>query len=430
MTRTRPAAVIGTVALSSVLALAALGPAAGIAAADTPPATPNLSLADAPAKVSGKKFGTSSQSWTHDSFTTKFQANVDTVILQVGTSAPTKGADGRYSMGAAQPVVLQAKPATPGSLLGPGGMRSFSRTVTGLVPGRTYHYLLTIPTGAGYQPVQMVASVQTFRHQGHTVTRGSDWIEVSFEGHQSKAWVSLGTSSTVDGTGRGLSGGKTVQVSGTDLSSGPDSRYRFTHRFTDLGVDRTYQLLTAVKSGVFDYDRNLQKVSTKPRTVTVAVERIDVQDDADAGFRGKGELLFQARGTTAPRKSGAWGNAYGETSIGSGQSRTIAAPSRPRHTFTTSADKVTVQVEGREADAVTKSTRKFCESVYAQPGQNHAARWINEEDTGSGCYQFSHAEALVDLPSISKAGGTTVRTIKVGRSPDLRFTAHVRITVS
>lgn len=429
MTRTRTA-VLASTGLSALLALAALGPTAGNAAADTPPAHQNLSLSDAPAPASGKAFGTSRQSWTHDSFTTEFQANVDTVILQVGTSAPTKGAGGRYSMGAAQPVVLQAKPAAPGSLLGPGAMRSFSKTVTGLAPGRTYHYLLTIPTGAGFQPVQMVASVQTIRHQGHTITRGSDWIEVSFEGHQPNAWVSLGTSATVDDTGRGLSGGKTVKVSGTDLSQGPDSRYRYSYRFSKLAVDHPYQLLTSVESSLFEYDRKLQKISTKPRTVTVAVERIDVHDDADTGLRGKGELLFQARGTTAPAKVGTWSNAYGETSIGSGQSRNIPAAGQPRHTVTTSADTIAVQVEGREADAVTKSTRKFCESAYNQPDEKHGARWLNTGESGAECYQFSFAETMVDLPATIAGGGTTVRTIKVSRSPDLRFTAHVRITVS
>lgn len=394
----------------------------------TPPKTVDT-IAPAPLKDSGKKFGTSSQSWTQTSFTQVFRANVDTVIMQVSDSPATKDSSGRYTMGAAQPVVVSAPQNGGGGLKDPNAMRTFTKTVEGLEPGRVYHYLFTIPTGAGFKPVQMIGSVSTLLHGQHSISKGHSWVDVSFVSSQPAAWVSLGKSATP--AGNHLTGANAIMLHGEKISDGDVPRFRYMHRFNSLTPGTAYNVLTAVAgNGTQEWDQELLPAPTGQRQVTVSVEKIVVHDDADRGLRGKGELLFQARGTTAPTKSGSWSNGYGETSIGSGETRTISAAAQPRHQFTTTANQIALQVEGRENDAVTKKNQQWCASHYSQPGTNHTARWVNQEESGAGCYQFSYGENAVELPTSHHAGTwTAYREVKVARSPDLRFTATVRIEV-
>ena len=409
---------------------AGIAGAAGLPAQSPPAPTVGVQdIANPPLMDSGRSFGQLSQSWTRTSFHIDFKANVATALMQVSTKAPTKNSDGRYSMAAVPPVVVKAA-ATGGGLSDSNSMRSFAKTVTGLEQGRTYYYLLTLPTAPGFKPVQRLGEVATIRHGQHKTSAGHGWVDVSFVADRSLAYVALGTSGARSGVA-GLKGGNAIALKGTQISGGKNPVFRFGYRFNSLRPDTTYYVLTSLQKAHGPYDQELITTRTKKRQVTVTVTKIKVIDDADGLGRGKGDLLFQVRGTSAPTKAGDWGSWYGETQIGSGTTvNLLGSPKAPKHTFTTRANSTRVQLEGRESDWVTKSDRKFCESVYNQPGQAHVARWLNSGDSGSTCYQFSFAEAQVNLPTTFHTGtSVSYADISVPRSPSLRFSARVKVEV-
>jgi len=409
--------------IPGILTAAVLVATPGVALADTPAPTPNngpTQFADAPLKTSNHAITGTSQDWGLDWFQLRFDATLKSAILQVSTQAPTKNAQGVYSMGATQPVALTGKGAgtpDPNSLALPGQKYAFTQRVEGLKQGTTYHYLVTLPVGSGFKPVQMVGSVRTEQHSVHTITRRTTSLDLGFTASHHKAWVSVSTSPQI--VGGKLKGSTPVQISGTKQSD----RFRFAHTFDNLTPGTKYYVLAAV-SGAKPTER-LTETSTKQQQIDLTVEKITVIDDADNGLRGKGDLLFQVRGTNAPTKSGAWGIPFGETKIGSGDTVTPTAAKAARHTFTTKKSAFTVQVEGRESDWVGKSEREFCESAYRQPGENHTARWLNSGDSGSNCYQFSYAETGFDLDK----GKVQTKTFSVARTPDLRFEITVRMTM-
>jgi hypothetical protein len=409
--------------IPGILTAAVLVATPGVALADTPAPTPNsgpTQFADAPLKTSNHAISGTTQDWGLDWFQLRFDATLKSAILQVSTQAPTKNAQGVYSMGATQPVALTGKGAgtpDPNSLALPGQKYAFTQRVEGLKQGTTYYYVVTLPVGSGFKPVQMVGSVRTEHHSVHTITRRTHSLDLDFTASAARSWVSISTSPEI--TGGKLKGSKAVQLTGTKQG---DHR-RFTHTFTNLTPGTTYYVL-ASPSSTKPTDR-LTKTSTKSQQIEVVVEKIRVIDDADNGLRGKGDLLFQVRGTNAPTKSGAWGTPFGETKIGSGDTVTPTAEHPARHTFTTKKSAFIAQVEGRESDWVGKSEREFCESAYRQPGEDHTARWLNSGDSGANCYQFAHAETGFDL----NKGKAQTKTFSVARTPDLRFEVTVRMTM-
>jgi hypothetical protein len=212
-----------------------------------------------------------------------------------------------------------------------------------------------------------------------------------------------------------------VELTGTKQG---DHR-RFTHTFTNLTPGTTYYVLAAPSST--KPTQRLTKTSTKSQQIEVTVEKIKVIDDADKGLRGKGDLLFQVRGTTTPTKSGAWGSAFGETKIGSGDTVNLKGSDKaPKHTFATKKSVVLRAGRGPRVGLGRRSRRgEFCESAYRQPGENHTARWLNSGDSGAECYQFSYAETAFDLDE----GKSQTKTFSVARTPDLRFEVTVKMTM-
>lgn len=409
--------------IPSVLAAVVMVGTPGMAVADTPapkqPAGPGQ-IADAPLKTSNHTITGLNADWGLDWFRLGFDATLKNAVLQVSTQAPTQNKQGVYSMGSAQPIYLTGSGAgTPDvtALAQPGQKYAFDRRVEGLQQGTTYHVLVTLPVGPEFRPVQVVGIIRTEHHSSHVITRRLTGLDLAFTASAGGATVSVSTSPKI--VGSALKGSTPVLIKGQPQGLG----YRFTHSFTNLKPGTTYYVL-AVANGQKSTQR-LTETSTKTRHVEVVVEKIKVIDDADQGFRGKGDLLFQVRGTTQPTKSGVWGSHFGETAIGSGQTvNLVGSPKAPRHTFTTGQSSFTVQVEGRESDWVGASGRELCEGAYAQPAEKHGARWMNSEDGGGFCYQFSHAEAMFDIAK----GNVQTRTFSVARSPELRFQVTVRMT--
>jgi hypothetical protein len=410
--------------IPGLIAAAVLGSIPGVALADTPIPSQTKGpgqMADAPLKASNHTISGTNGKWGLDWFDLRFDATLKHAVLQVSKAAPKQDKQGVYSMGAAQPVALTGKGAgtpDPDSLALPGQKFAFSQRVEGLDQGTTYHFLVNLPVGAGFKPVQVVGSVRTEQHSVHTITRRTDGLGLDFTASAGSAMVSVSKSSQI--VGSKLKDSKAVLIKGTPQ----DGKNRFTHTFGNLTPGTQYYVL-AVANGSQTTQR-LTQTSTKTQRVEVTVERIKVIDDADNGLRGKGELLFQVRGTNSPTKASVWGGHYGETKIGSGDAvGLVGSPKAPQHVFTTKDSSFSVQVEGRESDAVTKSAREFCERHYAQPNQKHTARWLNEADSGADCYQFSHAQTGFDL----KQGNAQTKTFSVARSPELRFEVTVKMTM-
>ncbi len=408
--------------IPGILTAAVLVATPGVALADTPaPGNTPTQFADAPLKTSNHAITGSSQDWGLDWFELTFDATLKNAILQVSTQAPKKNAQGVYSMGATQPVALTGNGAgtpDPNSLAVPGQKYAFTQRVEGLKQGTTYHYLVNLPVGSGYKPVQMVGSVRTEHHSVHTITRRTRSLDLDFTASHVKSFVSISTSPQI--VGSKLKGSTPVWLTGTKQGA----NHRFSHTFTNLTPGTTYYVYATVP-GIRPTQR-LTETDTKSQQIEVTVEKIKVIDDADKGLRGKGDLLFQVRGTTSPAKNGAWGSAFGETKIGSGDTVNLKGSDKaPTHTFTTKKSSFSVQVEGRESDWISKSTGEFCERVYNQPGQNHTARWLNSGDSGSECYQFSYAETAFDLDK----GKSQTKTFSVARTPDLRFEVTVRMAM-
>jgi hypothetical protein len=404
-----------------LIAVAVLASTPGIALADSPAPSQVGDLADAPLATSEHTISGTNGKWGLDWFDLNFSATTKSAILQVSKQEPTRNKRGVYSMGSAQPVALTGSSDTspnPDSLVLPGQKYAFSQRLEGLEQGTTYHFLITLPVGVGFKPVQEVGSVRTEAHSVHTVTRRTTGLDLDFTASGGSATVSVSTSPEI--VGSKLKGSTPVVAKGQPQAGG----YRFTHSFENLAPGTTYYVLAVV--GGSQVTQRLTQTSTLAQQVEVSVEKIRVIDDADKGLRGRGELLFQVRGTQTPTKSSMWGGHYGETKIGSGDTVTLTGSSKaPRHIFHTKASAFTVQVEGRESDATTKSTREFCERVYNQPGQKHGARWLNESDSGADCYQFSYAETGFDLTQ----GAVQTKTFSVARSPELRFEVTVRMTM-
>jgi hypothetical protein len=409
--------------ISSLLAAAVIVGTPGLAFADTPAPKQQAGpgqVADVPQKTSKHTITGLNANWGLDWFEVKFDATLKNAVLQVSTQAPSQNKQGVYSMGAAQPVYLIGTAAgTPdiNDLALPGQKYAFGKRIEGLQQGTTYHVLITLPVGPGFKPVQVTGSVRTEMHGAHTITRRLTALDLDFAASGGSATVSVSTSPKV--VGSTLKGAVPVVVKGKPQGGA----YRFTHSFTNLKPGTKYYILAVV--GSQKATQRLTETSTKTRQIDVVVEKIKIIDDADNGLRGKGELLFQVRGTTSPTKSGLWGTHYGETAIGSGDTVGLASSAKaPRHTFTTDQSTFTVQVEGRESDWVGKSARKRCEGYYRQPHEKHTARWLNSADSGAKCYQFSYAQALFDLAK----GATQTKTFKVDRTPELRFEVTVRMT--
>ncbi|MEI2643323.1 MAG: hypothetical protein V9G10_13635 [Candidatus Nanopelagicales bacterium] len=405
--------------IPGILTAAVLIATPGVALADTPAPKPNngpTQFADVPLKTSNHTISGHSRDWGLDWFELRFDATLKNAVLQVSTQPPKQNAQGVYSMGATQPVALTGKGAgtpDPNSLAIPGQKYAFTQRVEGLKQATTYYYLINLPVGSGFKPVQEVGTLRTEHHSAHSITRRTTALDLDFTASAGSATVSVSTSPQI--VGSKLKGSKAVVVKAANG--------RFSHTFTDLTPGTKYYVLSVANGQ--QATQRLTETSTKSQQIAVTVEKIKVIDDADNGLRGKGELLFQVRGTNTPDKSGAWGNQFGETSIGSGKTVTPSGSNAPRHTFTTKKDSFAVQVEGREADWVGKSAREFCESAYRQPGENHTARWLNSGDSGAECYQFSHAETAFDL----NKGKTQTKTFSVARTPDLRFEVTVRMTM-
>jgi hypothetical protein len=410
--------------IPGLIAAAVLASTPGVALADTPAPVPSNGpgqISDTPLKTSSHTITGTNGKWGLDWFDLNFDATLKSAVLQVSKKAPTQNKQGVYSMGATQPIALTGKGAgnpDPSSLVLSGQKYAFAQRVEGLEQGTTYHFLITLPVGPGFKPVQVVGSVRTEHHGVHTITRRTTGLDLDFTASGGSATVSVSKSSQI--VGSKLKGSTAVVIKGTKQG---DSN-RFTHSFQNLTPGTKYYVLAMVNGP--QTTQRLTETSTKSQQVEVTVEKIRVIDDADNGLRGKGDLLFQIRGTTAPTKSGVWGSHYGETKIGSGQTVNLKeSPSAPRHTFTTKGSSFTVQVEGRESDWVGKSGREFCEENYYQPNQKHSARWLNKADSGVNCYQFSYAETAFDL----KQGNVQTRTFTVARSPELRFEVTVKMTM-
>ncbi|MCU0277549.1 MAG: hypothetical protein MUE31_01510 [Candidatus Nanopelagicales bacterium] len=410
--------------IPGLIAAAVLASTPGVALADTPAPVPSNGpgqISDTPLKTSSHTITGTNGKWGLDWFDLNFDATLKSAVLQVSKKAPTQNKQGVYSMGATQPIALTGKGAgnpDPSSLVLSGQKYAFAQRVEGLEQGTTYHFLITLPVGPGFKPVQVVGSVRTEHHGVHTITRRTTGLDLDFTASGGSATVSVSKSSQI--VGSKLKGSTAVVIKGTKQG---DS-HRFTHSFQNLTPGTKYYVLAMVNGP--QTTQRLTETSTKSQQVEVTVEKIKVIDDADNGLRGKGDLLFQIRGTTAPTKSGVWGSHYGETKIGSGQTVNLKeSPSAPRHTFTTKGSSFTVQVEGRESDWVGKSGREFCEENYYQPNQKHSARWLNKADSGVNCYQFSYAETAFDL----KQGNVQTRTFTVARSPELRFEVTVKMTM-
>lgn len=405
--------------ISTLVAAVVLSAVPGMAAADTPAPAPSMGpgqFADAPLKQSQHTVSGVIADWGLDWSELTFRASTKTATLQFSRQAPTRNKQGVYSMGAAQPIALTGKGGNTDGLTLPGQTYAFSQRTLGLEQGTTYYFLITLPVGKGFTPVQATGSIRTEHHSSHSITRRLTGLDMTFTASQGSAFVSISTSSET--SGRKLNGSTPVALTGDPIG---DGRYRFTHSFDNLTPGTTYYVLSS--PGSKKVPPQLTRTSTQIRQVEVMVEKITVHEDADKGLRGRGELLFQVRGTDTPTSASLWGSHYGETKIGSGSSVTPAPNKAPRHTLTTARDEVTVQVEGREADAVTKSTRQFCEKHIGQPHEQHGARWANEADV---CYQFSYAQTGFDL----RQGTVQTKTFSVARSPELRFTVTVRMVVT
>lgn len=403
-----------------LIAATLLASAPAVAHADTPAPVPTMDLADTPLKTSGHTITGTNADWGLDWFTLAFHATTKTAILQISTQPATADKQGRYSMGATQPIALTgASGSDPTSLTLPGHTYAFSQHVQGLQQGTTYHFLITAPVKPGFKPVQVVGSIRTEQHGEHMIVRRASGLDLEFTASAASATVSVSTSPVVQGSR--LKGSTPVLIKGQPVSG----LYRFTHAFDNLTPGTEYYVL--VVPGSTKATPCVTATSTKTRQIEVTVEKIRVIDDADKGLLGKGDLLFQVRGTDTPDGSTLWGSHYGETKLGSGQTVNLAESAKaPRHTFTSKQSAVTVQVEGRESDWVTRSARQLCEHAYNQPHEKHKARWLNKADSGANCYQFSYAQTTFDLTK----GALQTRTFTVARSPELRFEVTVRMVVT
>ena len=389
----------------------------------TPPPPGPDGLADAPPVASGHWL-TEVQALTDDKkMTIGFRASMPNVTMQFATSAP-KLIDGRWSMGAAQPVSLKGTNLNPGAIVTPGGKGNyeFTKTIEGLTPGTKYHVLVTAPVGQGYLPVQKVASFASELLVNEGTTRGDVWAEHVFFSSRSAVQFSIGR------THEQAMAKSFTTVHGTKVSSpGQADRYRFTRLIENLTPNTKYHTVLRVpKSGNRLGDLQAGNFITKKRHVMATVESIKVIDDADKGLRGAGDLRFylRAQKDNDPQAKLQWSKGSDDVKMSSGETsnrlgRNLFVGMEP------TSDTLHLFVQGVEDDTLP-TTRKACH-LNEFFGHKNAAR----QDSKSMCHDASFAWGVALLPTTKYSGKhEQVITARVGKSPALRFEAKIRVVTS
>jgi hypothetical protein len=400
-----------------VLGLAAAVAVVPPASATTPPApTPGLSLATPPLADSGEGIRAVRARVNENAIELTWEATSPSTVLQLSAQAPWK-VDGRWSLGAAQPVVAAGSLlATPGqiSLDGQSWYR-FTRIVTGLPAGTTRHVLLTVPTSPGEIPVQVTGPITTW-------TVGKE-PAVATDTRITSSWLASYPSLRVSFGRQGQAASTDQILTGVKVAGGSAPRWRFSRTWTGLTPTTAYWTEARPSyAGMLPTAVARMIVTTKTKWVTATVTRIVVDNDADAGLRGKGELFFHLRvnKTLDLNEQGHWSQRSPWFSAGNGAALTDFGRGLVFGRAVTGA-KALIMVQGVEDDTLP-TTRKACHlELFA------GNRRATVEDR-SLCYNAAYASALVTVPTHAFTG-THVQTTTaiIERGSTLRFTATLRI---
>jgi hypothetical protein len=400
-----------------VLGLAAAVAVVPPAAASTPPApTPGLSLATPPLADSGEGIRAVRARVNENAIELTWEATTPSTVLQVSAQAPWT-VDGRWSLGAAQPVVAAGSLlTTPGqiSLDGQSWYR-FTRAVTGLPAGATRHVLLTVPTSPGEIPVQVTGPITTW-----TVIKEP---AVATDTRITSSWLASYPSLRVSFGRQGKAASTDQVLTGVKVAGGSAPRWRFTRTWTGLTPKTAYWTeARAPYSSMLTTAVARMGVTTKTKWVTATVTRIVVHNDADAGLRGKGEMFFHLRvnKTLDLNEQGHWSQRSPWFSAGNGAVLTDFGRGLVFGRAVTGSTAL-IMVQGVEDDTLP-TTRKACHlELFA------GNRRATVEDK-SLCYNAAYASALVNVPTHAFTG-THVQTATaiIERGSTLRFTATLRI---
>jgi len=357
--------------------------------------------------------------------TIKFRSSNKTVILQMGTSAPVM-VDNKWSMGAAQPVVLQGKSLETGGGLAaaPGaGKFAFEKNVQGLKPGTRYYALITVPTGNGYFPVQASTAVTTtLLANDHTET-GDVWADHYFYASRAKVDFRIGSSNN------NAANKSATTLTGTKVSTGNQPpKYRFVRSLSGLKPSTQYfTKLSFPASGNQLADEQYGNFWTKERNVSVTVSSIHVSDDADGAFRGAGDLAFYIRslGSNDPQSNAQWSAKSDNVSMKSGSTKTGFGRNLTQSKSFKSSNTAWIFVQGVEDDTLP-TTRKACH-LNDYFGNKSEAQQFSK----SLCHDSSYAVGSATLPT-KKYTGTHRQTVKIQvfRSPALIFDVEVLVETS
>ena len=352
-----------------------------------------------------------------------FRASKKTVSMAHSTSAPKK-VHGRWSMGAAQPVVLQGTAGAPGGVtIDPSiGNYSFDQWLMGLTPGTRYYLLVTVPTSPTSLPVQKLLTYDTTLLANGKTDKTDVWAKHHFVSNRKQVQFRWGTTDVAAQTNPAQTlTGKRISANGSP------AKYEFSRELTGLKPATKYytRLDTAASSSELA-DNQGGNFYTKTRHVTATVKSIHVIDDADGFGRGAGDLSFYLRinKTLDPSEQTQWSGKSDTMSIKSGHTATKFG----RNLYQgkdNPASKLLLLVQGVEDDTLP-TTKKACHLNDYFGHTSHA-----QQASKSMCYDASFAEGIVNLPTGRYTGThTQIAHLQVYRSPALRFTAEVVVETS
>jgi hypothetical protein len=400
-----------------VLVLAAAVAVVPPAAATTPPApTPGPSLQAPPLAESGEGIRQVRARVNENAIELTWDATLPTTVLQLSAQAPWK-VDGRWSLGAAQPVAaVGSLLSTPGqiSLDGQSWYR-FTRIITGLPSGATRHVLLSLPTAPGEVPVQVTGPVTTWFVAKEPAVATDTRIAASWVASYPSLRVSFGRQGQTAATDQVLTGVK--------VSAGSAPRWRFTRTWTGLTPKTAYWAEARPSyAAMLPTGAARMIVTTRTKLVTATVTRIVVDNDADAGLRGRGEMFFHLRvnKTLDLDEQGYWSQRSPWFKAGNGDVLTDFHRGLVFGREITGS-KALVMVQGVEDDTLP-TTRKACHLELF--GGNQRATVQDR----SLCFNAAYASAQVSVPTHAFTG-THVQTATaiIERGSTLRFTVTLRV---
>jgi len=349
-----------------------------------------------------------------------FRASKKAVTLQQSTKAPKK-VNGRWSMGAAQPAVLQGKAVSPGGLAQNAtiGNYKFDKWSTGLKAGTHYYLLLTVATPSNALPVQKLISYDTTQLTNISTDRTDVWSRHNFVSNRKHVQFRWGTN-----LGH-VPASKAITLTGVRISAeSQPAKYKFSRELTGLKPATKYftQIDTGATSTEFA-DSAGGNFYTKTRHVLATVKSIHVIDDADGAFRGAGDLAFYLRINKSfdPSEATQWSGKSDNMSIKSGKTATKFGRNLYQGKVNP-ANKLMLLVQGVEDDTLP-TTKKACH-LNTYFGNKTSAQQASK----SMCYDASYAQGFVNLPTKKYTGThTQVANLAVYRSPALRFTVEVTV---